>query len=175
VYPAERPEDAYSSNSLYELASYTHTRPDWPVSLLVTCSVKITGAFRRSWPPQIAGRNPFNAPFPFVSGFAPPLSSWAACVMIDLRDCRRSRRSLRVSDRKWWRSGLLVLRLGVAIQTDTERASGKQVPAGMSGGCRTGMPSGGILGKGWWVDWKEGEREGFHMPWCRLLTAVGCC
>ena len=32
-----------------------------------------------------------------ASGFEPPLSSWAACVMIDLRDCRRPRRSLRVS------------------------------------------------------------------------------
>lgn len=51
--------------------------------------------------------------------------------MSDLRDCRRSRRSLRVSDTEAWRSGLLGL--GVAIQTDTERASGKQVPDGNVG------------------------------------------
>lgn len=65
------------------------------------------------------------APFPFVSGFAPPLSSWAACVMSDLRDCRRSQRSLHVSDTESWRR---LLGLGVAIQTDPGQASGKQVP-----------------------------------------------
>lgn len=36
--------------------------------------------------------------------------------MIDLRDCRRPRRSLRVSNREAWRSGLF----GIAIQEKTK-------------------------------------------------------